>query len=141
LTAVDAERGHDLLQVLLLQRPGAHGGRSGEGQRVLTAERVALTQHRHQAGLALLDDTIGRNGRATVLQPGMRRAKGRVSGEGQFPTGREDPQSVVGFGGGGRQDEGCLGRIRPPREALHVLIPEVGAVEHHGDRVAKVGPR
>jgi hypothetical protein len=53
----------------------------------------------------------------------------------------EDPHPVGRLRRGGRQDERGLGQVRPARQALHLLVGHVRAVEDDGNRVAETGHR
>jgi arsenate reductase len=78
----DAERGHDPVQMIVVERALTHPGRGGEGQRVLA------TAHGDQACGALLHDAIvGVPRCAAALQPGARGPEGGVPGERQLAPG------------------------------------------------------
>lgn len=59
-----------------------------------------------------------------------------MPGERQLPVGCEDPQSVVGRGVGGLQEERRLTQVGPCGERRHRLAGEVVGVVDDGDRVA-----
>jgi hypothetical protein len=97
--------------------------------------------HADQARGALLHDTAGVLWCAAVVQPRACGPEGGVPGERQFTSRGEDPQPVVRLKRGGRQDERGLGQIRPARQALHLLVGHVRAIEDDGNRVAETGRR
>ena len=90
----------------------------------------------HQSLLALLHHHIATARPATRLQPGVAGAERRVAREGQLATGREDAHAVIRRVVRRRQQERGFGQVGPRREMLHLLVAEVGAVEHHRERVA-----
>ena len=45
---------------------------------------------------------------------------------------REDADALIGAGQGGRQQEGGLRQVGPPRKRSHSLLIKVGGIMHHG---------
>jgi hypothetical protein len=64
-----------------------------------------------------------------------------MPGERQLTARGEDPQPVVRRRDGRRQNERGLGQIRPPGQALHLLLGQIRAVEDNGHGVAEIGRR
>ena len=66
-----------------------------------------------------------------------------MAGKGQFAAGGEDAHLIVGTlgrtGCTGRQQERGFGQVGPLRKVLHLCARQVGAIQHHGQRVAQVG--
>ena len=59
-----------------------------------------------------------------------------MAGEGHLGGGGEEADAGVGVGGGGRQDEGRLGEVHPPRDGLHLVAGQAIGVEDDDDRIA-----
>ncbi len=76
VASVDAEGGHDLSKVRLIELTGRHQRRSNEAQPVLVAANL------DQAGNALLHNAIRPAWFAAVVQPGARQPPGGVPGKG-----------------------------------------------------------
>ena len=71
----------------------------------------------------------------------VRRADARVTGEGQLGERREDAHPVVGAGLGRRAEERRLRQVELEGQRLALLGGQVVGVEHHGQRIAREGPR
>ena len=91
------------------------------------------------ADAALLAEGAGRQ--AAGAHEGVGRADARVAGERQLGERREDAHPVVGAGLGGRAEERRLRQVELDRERLALLGAQRVGVEHHGQRIARVGPR
>ena len=88
---------------------------------------------------ALLHQPASRPRLEAAAQHGVRRPDRRMAREPQFPSGREDPQTVVSSLVGRRADERRLREVGPGRDQLHLLARQSVTVENDRDRVAFEG--
>jgi hypothetical protein len=67
----------------------------------------------------------------------MAGSQGRVTSEGEFASGAEDPHGVVGCWIRCRHDKGGFGEIRPLGESVHLLRRQACSVEYDGDGITE----
>lgn len=95
-----------------------------------------LATYPHQPDPALLYD-LGAFCRPAGLQPGMTAAQGRMAGERQFAHRGENAHPIIRCRLAWGQQEGGFAQVAPTGEGLHLLVREIGGIEHHGQRIAQ----